>query len=59
MEAGHFAIGPSIGLKDAVVTDAIAPEADFIWYVAPGTEQRSRHNAVRGLGQLASNMVQV
>ena len=32
LEAGHFSIGPSIGLKDAVVTDAIAPEADFIWY---------------------------
>ena len=32
LEAGQFAIGPSIGLKDAVVADAIAPEADFIWY---------------------------
>ena len=50
MEAGTFAIGPSIGLKDAVVTDAIAPEADFIWYQL----SQQQHLHFSGFGRLTS-----
>ena len=32
LEAKRFPIGPSIGIKDPVVTDGIADEVDYIWY---------------------------
>ena len=32
LDAGTLAIGPGITLKDAVVTDAVADDCDFLWY---------------------------
>lgn len=49
LKAGQFSIGPSIGLKDAVVTDAIAPEADFIWYVLMAKTYRELTQSITAL----------
>ena len=53
LEAKRFPIGPSIGIKDPVVTDGIADEVDYIWYdqehstmVRPPLRRTDSHSAL-------------